>query len=1478
MKTLTIVVTMFIIFSHATVVQSGNDGIRTLVGDAFPKSLLSPPATVPVGKPVNISFIIANSQSDPVLNISGTVDIFRASDGFPEFRGTFTIGILPPNSEDTLQLLSQWTPGSVALYDVVIGFFATNDGNLSNNQKRFSVQVIAPKNSAANVLNAGLGADPVSLFTGEYFRSEPPDIVLDGPFPLMFSRYYASMLKSDNNITGTMGDNWLHTYEWKFSKVDSNVTIVTSKGRVLTFKKSGVLWMLTTSGDVPYQLSEVSGEFLLLDPSRRMIYRFAADRLTRIEDGKGNALTLSYTGNKLSSVADSLGRTFTFSYDANFRLASVTDGTRTIQFAYTSNTLSSVTDARGNAWSYTYTTDTLMTGAMAPEGNVQYTQTYDSKKRVTTQNDAFNNTTTIAHPVTPGGVTTLTDPLGNAFSQTHGTDGLVSKHIDENGGAIDMSYGANGRLTSVRDRLSDETVRTYHDPSGYISSVRNAANQTTAFTYTKRTTLSLDFYDLTTINLPDGKSISFAYDANGNRTSATDQKGKVTTYTYNTRGQVLTTTNSAGAVTTFTYHADGMPASVVDHAGNTTTFTYDGLKRLTQLTHPDASTTKYTYDASDNFLTMTDELGQVTTYNYDKNNRPTSVQNALGNTTAFAYDAMDRVTSITDAMGRQSTMSYDQLGRIKSITDRTGNTTAYAYDKSGNLNSIIDAAGKKWQRSFDAESIPTSATDPLGHASTFASTKLGRIDRITSPLSHTTALSYDPMQRITAITDPLNQTSAFRYDERGSLTSNALPGDSIATAFTRNDLGQPTIIQDPRGKNLTLQYDAMGRLLSLSDPLGQATQYEYDNRNRVKKVTFPAGLGSLDLLYNARYQPTRKTYSDGTTIEYAYDNLGRLTSATGVTFTYDKNNRLSGSNGITIERDHQGRITGITYAQNKKIAYLYNTRGLLSEITDWLNGKTVYQYDDAGRLISMTLPNGMTTTHQYDNDDRLIGMQISSLGSITLTRDASGKITLTQKTLPLSPTAKRTNRQFSYNDASQVATYAHDAVGRVTNDQTNAYTWNLAGRMSSRTESGKTVNHSYDAFGMRTFIGARNCVWNYATTLPSAAIIRDGSVDQSYYVYAPGGSLVYRINASDNVRTYYHFDEMGNTVFTTGESASITASFAYSPYGEVLGSNGGTGEIFTYQGQYGIMRDSDNDLYYIRARYYDAKIGRFLSRDPIQSSNPRGVNPYQYAYENPMLYVDGTGLEPRYPVPSPWVFGPIITETDVDFGSAGGGALSDKVDPTGPIDTNPLGDPIWGNTFEYNGTSGADDDGNGYADDTHGWDAINGNSTRTDPGGSPSFNFKGGILLSIGNGSNVFAPILSGRATNLGEKQLSKGTPSINTVFSPAQFALGSGILAPIWFGIPIPPICIPILILPTNSSPGTIDAACTNEGDDLPPSSPLVTLSDITPRVDSQPLTVSGEQSSVRITFFKSPFPPMKSMVSYLRPWKPWRYKSIPW
>ena len=107
----------------------------------------------------------------------------------------------------------------------------------------------------------------------------------------------------------------------------------------------------------------------------------------------------------------------------------------------------------------------------------------------------------------------------------------------------------------------------------------------------------------------------------------------------------------------------------------------------------------------------------------------------------------------------------------------------------------------------------------------------------------------------------------------------------------------------------------------------------------------------------------------------------------------------------------------------------------------------------------------------------------------------------------------------------------------------------------------------------------------------------------------------------------YHFDYRGSTVAITDASGSITDTFAYDTYGNLIERSGSSEVIFGYNGRDGVVSDG-NGLIYMRARYYSPKFRRFVNADLVAGEITNGItlNRYAYANGNPVSNVDPFGL------------------------------------------------------------------------------------------------------------------------------------------------------------------------------------------------------------------------------------------------------------
>lgn len=146
------------------------------------------------------------------------------------------------------------------------------------------------------------------------------------------------------------------------------------------------------------------------------------------------------------------------------------------------------------------------------------------------------------------------------------------------------------------------------------------------------------------------------------------------------------------------------------------------------------------------------------------------------------------------------------------------------------------------------------------------------------------------------------------------------------------------------------------------------------------------------------------------------------------------------------------------------------------------------------------------------------------------------------------------------------------------------------------------------------------------------------------YIYGIG--LIYKIDVSDNPY-YYHYNVTGHTIAITDASENIVNKYFYTPSGILTNKIEAIVNPFCYVGKYGVF-DDGNGLFYMRARYYDPDVGRFVTKDPIGFEG--GINQYAYADNNPINRFDISGFVQIEIIPPVNISGqPFIDPGDIGF-------------------------------------------------------------------------------------------------------------------------------------------------------------------------------------------------------------------------------------
>ena len=636
--------------------------------------------------------------------------------------------------------------------------------------------------------------------------------------------------------------------------------------------------------------------------------------------------------------------------------------------------------------------------------------------------------------------------------------------------------------------------------------------------------------------------------------------------------------------------------------GNSIIYEYDSLGRIIAtraVGGDDSLETTSTYDAVGQLLTTTDALGRTTEYRYDPLGQVVETIFSDGTTIQREYDAFGNLIAETDQEGRVTRREYDALDRLTAVVDVNLQRTEYAYNELGNLISIIDANE---------------------HTTRFEYDGLGRRIATERPLNQRTEFTYNKVGSIISVTDFNGSVIEYQYDDVNRLIAKNLPGTDPFVEYGYSEGNLFTSVQDARGET-TYTYDEQGLLLSRTEPNDAEISYTYNEADLLETVTTPSGTTTYYYDGLNRLEKVDGPLSNDDTV-YQYDEVGNLetiTYANGVVETreYDALNRwdtvvYTNPEGDVIASydytyDKVGNITNVQELNGREVRYTYNELYRLTqeEITDPIHGNqtTIYTYDPVGNRETETISMDGTvvesTTYDYDDNDRIIETVTNGVVT-TYIYDNNGNLKLAEV------------------QGSPAQT---------------AYVWDLENRLVEvLTTDGagalEQVEYVYDADGRRVASTVDGVETRYLidTMQPYDQVVVEYTVEggsyqtQASYLY--GADLISQHREGETL--FYLEDRHSGVRQLADASGTVTDTYSYDAYGNVLESTGDSENNYLYRGE---QFDPNADLQYLRARYYDPSVGRFASTDPFEGmlETPVSLHRYLYGNANPITFHDPSG-------------------------------------------------------------------------------------------------------------------------------------------------------------------------------------------------------------------------------------------------------------
>lgn len=675
---------------------------------------------------------------------------------------------------------------------------------------------------------------------------------------------------------------------------------------------------------------------------------------------------------------------------------------------------------------------------------------------------------------------------------------------------------------------------------------------------------------------------------------------------------------------TSAYYANGQLARQTDALGNITKYEYGYLNKVTKTYTPfntksngsvNYSVTENQYDKNGN-VTLAKQTVQkqdsdtvkysVTENQYNAQGLLTQVtlsdgtSNGEKNITKYFYNNAGIQTkmytglnSTNDSDYMTTNYEYDAWGHLVRTTDSTGyNSGATTYDLNGNALTVTDANGNVTTNTYDALNRVLTANTICSDTSknvskSYVYDNMGRV-RSKTANGVQTSYQYDIFGRVYQELSPKSFKGYF-YEGVSQYAKEQLVGINHQTMYSSTQYeydAEMRIAQVKESGNLTATYtyDANGNKVSETLANGVVSTYSYNGCNKVTKLVTKSGnsdISSYEYSYYLDGSDACKVRNENGTIEttsYDYDGLKRLT-------------RESISNGKTAD----------TYS------YEYDDYGNRSKMV--ANGseeyETVYDYTVNGKYTAL-LQKEIKTVEETSNATISDGLAISPTDLITSTA-ADAKTEETAYSYDangnqITKTAEGKTETNTYDGLNQL-------IGFTDGETTASYKYNADGLRTSKTVDGKTINHIWD--------GSKQII-----------VDMDDSDWYSAEVYVRGTNLLAKFSKqSGNVKTdyqYYTQNAHGDVVNLTDSTGAITKSYKYDAFGVEQNIDDADTNAFRYCGEY---FDAETGTIYLRARYYNPTIGRFISRDSYagEINDPLSLNFYTYCENNPIYGIDPNG-------------------------------------------------------------------------------------------------------------------------------------------------------------------------------------------------------------------------------------------------------------
>ena len=499
--------------------------------------------------------------------------------------------------------------------------------------------------------------------------------------------------------------------------------------------------------------------------------------------------------------------------------------------------------------------------------------------------------------------------------------------------------------------------------------------------------------------------------------------------------------------------------------------------------------------------------------------------------------------------------------------------------------------------------------------------------------------------------------SAYQNDPTkpnfGTLTATTY-GNGAKVSSRYDDFNRVTgvVYGEETAPRYEYDYNAKGQVARVRDNLlNRTTQSEYDLANRPVRVKTSedakhvyTGQVAYDNVYGNLSEFTEKVGENrqefGT--KFGYDDENRPTS-----LTYSASGKEIGQSTTTIDKLNRTTFSAVKLGSKTFTSEYHFAAGgygtgsvtnLVSSITQ-PGCNCGYGYDDNGNIASATL-NGKWTGYTYDALGQLVQVNDhsdtrSGENGTTwkYTYDLGGNILKKERFAYADTTTPLETVTYEYGDAAwrdkltavNGNDIAYDAIGNPLNDGTWTYTWQNGRQLQKMQKSGVTAEFVYNADGLRVQKTVNGVATKYTLHGKNVVHMTSGTDELHFFYDAQNRPAVVVYNGT----AYAYVKSLqGDIVALLNGAGNVVVSYAYDAWGAPIGKSGSMAETlgsvqpFRYRGY---VFDEETGLYYLRSRYYNAVLSRFINMDSVLLKGILQSNQQAYCINNPILYSDSNG-------------------------------------------------------------------------------------------------------------------------------------------------------------------------------------------------------------------------------------------------------------